>query len=84
MQDASQTVFSGKLMALWLIFHTCSKYGYCSLTAVESFYFQNLLIAGIPALLLRERVTLGWFINIEKMRKTAFSIAIYLLNEPEQ
>lgn len=79
-----QTIFSGKLMALWLISHTCSKNGYCSLTAVESFYFQSLLIAGIPALLLRERVTLGWFIHIGKMRKTAFSISVHLSNGPEQ
>jgi len=74
-----QTIVSGKLIS-----HTRSKNAYCSLTAVESFYFQNLLTGGIPALLPRERVTLGWFINIGQMRKTVFSISIYLSNEPEQ
>jgi len=53
MQAVFQTIFSGKLVALQLISHTRSKNSYCSLTAVEPFYFQNLLREGIPALLQR-------------------------------
>lgn len=32
-----------------------------TLTAMESFCFQNLLAVGIPLLLQKQKMTLGWF-----------------------